>query len=134
MGDLALRIEHNCFAVLGIGWLLGSSLYARPRVQEGDNLPALFLRKVGPGRHAQLSLPVLINQNNSPGLAFRTEAVSRAGAGPIPCRLAPWHCAQFFAYDCLRQQWPKHFQHKDSCYRQRMPEHCESLFAAQTME
>ncbi len=56
MGDLALRIEHNCFAVLGIGWLLGSSLYARPRVQEGDNLPALFLRKVGPGRHARAQL------------------------------------------------------------------------------
>ena len=45
----------------------------------------------------ELSLPVVMNQNSSPALALRTEAVSSAGAGPIPCMLFPWHCAQLCA-------------------------------------
>src|ERR1019366_10047449 len=45
--------------------------------------------------------PLVINQKTSPGLAFLTFELNRVGAGPMPCRLLPWHCAQFWKYSFL---------------------------------
>lgn len=51
-------------------------------------------QRCGLGRFDQegipdVSFPVLMNQNSSPGLALRSPAVSSAGAGPIPCKWSP---------------------------------------------
>src|SRR5215831_1037500 len=63
-------------------------------------------QRCGLGSCAQPGIPLLrsplvMNQKSSPGLAFFTEALSSVGAGPIPCRLLPWHCAQFCEYSFL---------------------------------
>src|SRR6202012_5272417 len=49
----------------------------------------------------EAGFPVPMNQNNSPAFAVRTLSPSRAGAGPMPWRLLPWHCVQFLAYTAL---------------------------------
>src|SRR5271166_4535781 len=39
--------------------------------------------------------PLVMNQKSSPGAAFLTVGLIKVGAGPMPCRLFPWHWAQF---------------------------------------
>ena len=53
----------------------------------------MICQRSGCGRFAHEGMPdsnfpLVMNQNNSPGFALLTEELSRAGAGPIPRRLA----------------------------------------------
>ena len=65
------------------------------------NLPALLFWQLRPTRHSLIQVPVGDKPDTSLAFAFFTEGFSNVGAGPIPCKLLPWHWEQFWHIQLL---------------------------------